>query len=121
MLVPRSDTKTKDGGVAGFPRDFTVQIATDPEKYTTVAALTNCPAPDAKGLSVDLYTVIGYPKVRRVKPKEENRTTDGRGLTQIIRELCIFSVSPARLAWSFVQTSGISVSIRVHPWFQFSF
>jgi len=67
VLVPRSDAKTKDGGVAGFPRDFTVQIGTDPEKYTTVAALTNCPAPDAKGLSVDLYTVIGYPKVRRVK------------------------------------------------------
>jgi len=29
--------------------------------------LTHCPAPDAKGLSVDLYTVIGYPKVRFVK------------------------------------------------------
>jgi len=67
VLVPRSDTKTKDGGVVGFPRDFTVQIGTDPEKYTTVAALTHCPAPDAKGLTVDLYTVIGYPKVRRVK------------------------------------------------------
>ena len=67
VLVPRSDTKTKDGGVVGFPRDFTVQIGTDPEKYTTVAAFTNCPAPDAKGLSVDLYTVIGYPKVRFIK------------------------------------------------------
>ena len=67
VIVPRSDTKTRDGGVAGFPRDFTVEIGTEPEKYTTVAALTNCPAPDAKGLVVDLYTVIGYPKVRRVK------------------------------------------------------
>jgi hypothetical protein len=67
VLVPRSDTKTKDGGVVCFPRDFTVQIGTDPVKYTTVAALTNCPAPDAKGLVVDLYTVIGYPKVRFVK------------------------------------------------------
>ena len=67
VLVPRSDTKTKDGGVVGFPQDFTVQIGTDPEKYTTVAALTNCPAPDAKGLSVDLYTVIGYPSARYVR------------------------------------------------------
>ena len=30
-------------------------------------SLTDCPAPDAKGLSVDLYTVIGYPKVRFIK------------------------------------------------------
>jgi hypothetical protein len=67
VLVPRSETKTKDGGVAGFPRDFTVQIGTDPEKYTIIASLTNCPAPDAKGLVVDLYTVIGYPKVRFIK------------------------------------------------------
>ncbi|MCX6997370.1 MAG: discoidin domain-containing protein, partial [Kiritimatiellaeota bacterium] len=67
VLVPRGDVGAKGGGVAGFPRDFTVQIATEPEKYTTVASFTNCPAPDGKGLSVDLYTVIGYPKVRRVK------------------------------------------------------
>jgi hypothetical protein len=67
VIVPRSDAKTKDGGAACFPRDFTVQIGTDPENYTTVAALTNCPAPDAKGLSVDLSTVIGYPKVRFVE------------------------------------------------------
>jgi hypothetical protein len=62
VLVPRSDA-----GAAGFPRDFTVQIGLESGKYTTVAAFTNCPAPDAKGLSVDLYTVIGYPKVRHVK------------------------------------------------------
>jgi hypothetical protein len=67
VLVPRSDAKTKDEGVACFPRDFTVQIGTDPEKFTTVAALTHCPAPDAKGLSVDLSTVIGYPKVRFIE------------------------------------------------------
>lgn len=67
VIVPRSDTRTRDGGVAGFPCDFTVQVGTEPEKYTTVAAFTNCPAPDVKGLSVDLYTVIGYPKARRVK------------------------------------------------------
>ena len=67
VIVPRSNTKTKGGGVVGFPRDFMVQIGTDREQYTTVAAFTNCPAPDAKGLSVDLYTVIGYPKVRFIK------------------------------------------------------
>ncbi len=62
VLVPRSDD-----GAAGFPRDFTVQVGLESGKYTTVAAFTNCPAPDAKGLSIDLYTVIGYPKVRYVK------------------------------------------------------
>ncbi|MBM4164127.1 MAG: hypothetical protein FJ222_06775 [Lentisphaerae bacterium] len=67
VLLPRSDSAAKDGGVAGFPRDFSVQIGTELDEYATVAAFTNCPAPDAKGLPIDLYTVIGYPKVRRVK------------------------------------------------------
>jgi hypothetical protein len=60
--VPRSDA-----GAAGFPRDFTVQIGLESGKYTTVATFTNCPAPDASGLLIDLYTVIGYPKVRYIK------------------------------------------------------
>ena len=60
VLVPR------DAG-AGFPRDFTVQIAKQPGVYTTVATYTGCSAPDAKGLTVDLYTVIGYPSVRLVR------------------------------------------------------
>jgi alpha-L-rhamnosidase len=62
VLVPRSDA-----GAAGFPRDFTVQIGLESGKYTTVATFTNCPAPDASGLLIDLYTVIGYPKVRYIK------------------------------------------------------
>jgi hypothetical protein len=35
---------------------------------------------------------------RTDNPKEENRTADGRGLTQIIKELCLFVVSPTGLA-----------------------
>jgi alpha-L-rhamnosidase len=62
VLIPRSDAES-----AGFPRDFTVQIGTEPAKFTTLATFANCQKPDAKGLSVDLYTVIGYPKVRYVK------------------------------------------------------
>ena len=38
-------------------------------------------------------------------PKEENRTADGRRFTQIIKELCQFTGSPAGLAWDFIQTS----------------
>jgi alpha-L-rhamnosidase len=60
VLVPR-------GGGAGFPRDFTVQIAKQPGAYTTVAKYSDCPAPGASGLTVDLYTVIGYPSARYVR------------------------------------------------------
>jgi len=67
VLIPRSDTAAADGAAAGFPRDFTLQIAKKKGEYTTVATYTNCPPPDAKGLAIDLYTVIGYPKIRYVR------------------------------------------------------
>lgn len=67
QLLPRNDVEAKGGGVSGFPLDFTVQVGTTPGKYTTVATFANCPPPDAKGLGIDLYTVIGYPKVRYIK------------------------------------------------------
>lgn len=67
VLVPRHDAVSKAGGVAGFPRDFTVQIGTEDGKVATVGAFANCPDPDVKGLRIDLKTVIGYPKVRRIK------------------------------------------------------
>ena len=54
-------------GGAGFPRDFTVQLAKQPGAYATVARFTDCPPPDAGGLTVDLYTVIGYPSARYVR------------------------------------------------------
>jgi len=60
VLVPRA-------GGAGFPRDFTVKVAKEPGFYTTVAARRDCPPPEAAGLTVDLYTVIGYPAVRCVR------------------------------------------------------
>jgi len=61
-------TTTVSGGLGvGFPRDFTVQVATKPGAFETVATLTDCAIPDEDGLSVDLYTVIGYPNVRYVR------------------------------------------------------
>jgi alpha-L-rhamnosidase len=67
VLVPRADMKTADNQVAGFPRDFTVQLAKEPGKFTTVKALTGCPAPDASGLTLELYTVISYPVARYIR------------------------------------------------------
>jgi alpha-L-rhamnosidase len=67
VLLPRRDTSAADGRAAGFPRDFVVEIATEPDQYRTVAEFTDQAAPDEKGLAVNLYTVIGYPKVRYIR------------------------------------------------------
>ena len=67
VLLPRGDVQAAGGGRAGFPRDFTVEIATEPDKYSTAAKFRNQAAPDDKGLEIDLYTVIGYPKVRYIR------------------------------------------------------
>jgi hypothetical protein len=52
---------------SGFPRDFKVQLARQPGEFSTVATYTDCPAPDERGLKVNLYTVIGYPSARYVR------------------------------------------------------
>ncbi len=52
---------------AGFPRDFTVQLAKQPGAFTTVATYSDCPAPDERGMKVDLHSVIGFPSARYVK------------------------------------------------------
>lgn len=67
VLVPGpGSTASKKPGF-GFPRDFTVQLARQPGAYETVATYADCPAPDEDGLTVELYTVIGYPSARFVK------------------------------------------------------
>jgi len=67
VLVPGAGTTASGKKGFGFPRDFTVQIAKQPGAYETVATFEDCPTPDADGLAVDLYTVIGYPSARFVK------------------------------------------------------
>ena len=51
----------------GFPRDFAVQLAKQPGAFTTAATYTDCPVPGEGGLSVSLYTVIGFPSARYVR------------------------------------------------------
>ena len=67
VLVPRDDTTTADNKVAGFPRDFTVQLAKEPGKFTTVKTFNDCPVPDEGGLTLELYTVISYPVARYIR------------------------------------------------------
>ena len=67
ILMPRTDTASVSGGIAGFPRDFRVELAKQPGVYKTVASFDKCVAPGQEGLTVDLYTVIGYPVVRYIR------------------------------------------------------
>ena len=67
VLVPRRDTVSATGKVAGFPRDFTIQLAKEQGRFKTVKSFTDCPLPESGGLTVDLYTVIGYPSARYVR------------------------------------------------------
>ena len=62
VLLPR-DGKP----VAGFPRDFKVQLAKQKGAFTTVANYSDFAPPDRRGLSVDLNTVIGFPSARYVR------------------------------------------------------
>ncbi len=66
LLPGGGSTASKKPGF-GFPRDFTVQLAKQPGAYETVATCADCPVPDEDGLTVDLYTVIGYPSARYVR------------------------------------------------------
>jgi len=67
VLMPRNDTLTADNKIAGFPLDFTVQLAREPGQYTTVKTFADCPVPGADGMVLDLYTVIGYPVARYIR------------------------------------------------------
>ncbi len=67
VLVPRVDAAAAGREVAGFPRDFTLQLAKEPGKFSTVKTFTDCPAPDARGLTLELYTVISYPAARYIR------------------------------------------------------
>ena len=67
VLLPGDTMAATDGARAGFPRDFIVQLAREPGAFTTVAAYSDQAAPDATGLSIELYTVIGYPSARYVR------------------------------------------------------
>ena len=67
VLVPFCATAAEGDSVVGFPRDFTVQLAKEPGKFTTIKSFSDCPVPDASGLVLDLYTVISYPVARYIR------------------------------------------------------
>ena len=67
VLLPRADATAAGQPGIGFPRDFTLQLAKQPGAFTTVATFSACAAPDEAGLSVNLYTVIGYPSARYLR------------------------------------------------------
>ncbi len=54
-------------GGAGFPCDVDVQLAKQPGAYATAARVNGAAAPGSAGLTLDLYTVIGYPTARYVR------------------------------------------------------
>jgi alpha-L-rhamnosidase len=54
-------------GGEGFPRDVEVQLAKQTGAWATAANVSGCALPGSSGLSVDLYTVIGYPTARYIR------------------------------------------------------
>lgn len=67
VLVPRGDVAGASGRVAGFPLDFTVELAREAGKFTEVKRFAGCPVPGHGGVTIDLYTVIGYPSARHIR------------------------------------------------------
>lgn len=62
VLIPREGSP-----VAGFPRDFKVQLAKKTGEFTTVSDQIACPSPDRRGLKLSFYTVVGFPSARYVR------------------------------------------------------
>lgn len=67
VLLPRTDTKSIDNKIAGFPRDFMLQVAKEPGEFTTIKTFAACSVPDDNGLTLDLYSAIGYPAARYIR------------------------------------------------------
>ena len=68
-LFPRSDGDSLDGK-AGFPRSFIVEGCDDSGAWRELKAFADVEPPaNGEPLSIDFYTVIGYPKVRRLRIK----------------------------------------------------
>jgi hypothetical protein len=66
-LWARDDEETKYG-VFGFPRSFVVEGMDANGVWTKLKTYTNVNPPDRrKPFIVDLYTVIGYPKIKAVR------------------------------------------------------
>jgi hypothetical protein len=66
-LWARDDEETKHG-VFGFPRSFVVEGMDANGVWTKLKTYTNVNPPDRrKPFIVDLYTVIGYPKIKAVR------------------------------------------------------
>lgn len=67
IFYPRSDGAVVSSlPPSGFPRDFRVQIANDSKKFETVGEYSNS-RPLTSGVHIDLYTVVGYPRVRFIR------------------------------------------------------
>jgi len=67
VLVPCCQQTKESPIVIGFPRDFTVQLAREPGKFSTVKTFSDGLVPDVNGVVIDLYTVISYPVARYLR------------------------------------------------------
>ena len=65
---PQTVEPAADGGIAGFPVNLIIEGAAQPGRWTVLKRLDRIARPaDAAPLEVDLYTVIGYPRVRYLR------------------------------------------------------
>lgn len=68
IISPSGEAKIGGGLGAGFPCDLQVQLASNLDAFETVATISDFSvSPRADDLTVDLYTVIGYPAARYVR------------------------------------------------------
>ena len=67
-LWPRNDTQAVNGGTAGFPKAFVVEGMDDSGAWRSLASFNNVKPPaNGSAFIVDFYTVIGFPKVKRLR------------------------------------------------------
>ena len=75
-LWVRDDTRSVDGGVAGFPKSFAVEGVDESGAWRVLKEFRNAAPPDpVKPFVVDFYTVIGYPKVKSLRIRAEELGT----------------------------------------------
>ena len=67
-LWPQIAYRAANGKAGGFPRTLVVEGSDRPGVWRKLAAFTDIPQPALdEPLEIDLYTVVGYPVVRRLR------------------------------------------------------
>lgn len=90
QLYPRTDAVNLDGGSAGFPRDFTIEVSENGSDWTVVKTLTDVSAPYLAPYVIEFDEAITAPYLRMVTTRLGMPASDDGGGTNYRLQLTEF-------------------------------